>query len=232
VKELRYHSTPIEVRTEDGAAPVLTGYGAVFNRLSQNLGGFVEQVDPEAFTTTLSTGRNILGAVNHDVSWLLATTESGTLAVEPDGTGLRFAMTLDPEDPDAVRAMAKVRTGKLPGASFTFATRDDEWGTTEQGFPLRTLRSVELYELGPVAAPAYLSTQDAGNAVALRSLASFVDLPIEQVTEAARTGALTDLILRDLPDLAAAQDEAPTPPVDNQGEDQAPRRGRRNPPPR
>lgn len=227
MKELRYHRTHVELRATDGEPPVLSGYGAVFNRLSQNLGGFVEEVDPSAFVTTLSSGRNVIGAVNHDLSWLLATTESDTMTLEADSIGLRYDMTLDADDPDAVRAMAKVRTGKFRGSSFSFATREDAWSTTEQGFPLRRLLAVELYELGPVASPAYLSTADEGAAVALRSLSKFVDLPFEQVTEAARQGALTDLILRDLPE--AAQDEAPEPPVANQGEDQAPRRGRRIP---
>lgn len=108
MKELRYHRTAVELRAADGAPPVLFGYGAVFNRLSQNLGGFVEEVDPAAFDTTLSTGRNVIGAVNHDLSWLLATTESETLTLEVDGTGLRYDMALDPDDPDAVRAMAKL----------------------------------------------------------------------------------------------------------------------------
>ena len=183
----------------------------MFNRLSQNLGGFVEEIDPAAFTTTLSSGRNVLGAVNHDVSQLLATTDSETLDLEIDGTGLRYGMLLDLDDPDAVRAAAKVRTGKLKGSSFTFTTRDDAWSTTDQGFPLRRLLAVELHELGPVASPAYLDTAGDGAAVALRSFAQFVDLPVDQVTSAARSGTLTELILRDLPGLSPA--EVVEPPV-------------------
>jgi len=206
MNELRYSPGALTIEERAGqAGPTLAGYAAVFARLSQNLGGFVEEVAPAAFTTTLSSGRNVLGAVNHDVSQLLATTDSGTLELSTDATGLRYGMLLDLDDPDAVRAAAKVRTGKLQGSSFAFTTRDDAWGTTEQGFPLRTLLAVELHELGPVANPAYLDTAADGAQVALRSLAAFVDLPLDQVTTAARAGALTDLILRDLPGVTPAE---------------------------
>jgi hypothetical protein len=35
---------------------------------------------------------------------------------------------------------------------------EEEWSYNPQGFPLRTLRSVELFDVGPVTFPAYLGT--------------------------------------------------------------------------
>jgi HK97 family phage prohead protease len=231
VRELRSyrHVDAPELRAE-GDALTLSGYAAVFGQLSQNLGGFVEQVDPAAFDGTLSRSeRNVLGAWNHNLDALLATTDSGTLRLATDGRGLSYSMDLDPTDPDAQRVAAKVRSGMVKGSSFSFAVRADAWTTTEQGFPLRTLEDVVLYELGPVASPAYLQTQDGGAAVALRSFSEFVDLPFEQVTEAAAAGRLTDLIARDLPEVPA-EEPAPEPPSDTPGEEaQTARRGRRNP---
>jgi len=232
VRELRSyrHVEAPELRAE-GDALTLSGYAAVFDQLSQNLGGFVERVAPTAFDETLSRSqRNVLGSWNHNLDTLLATTDSGTLSIATDERGLFYGMTLDPTDPDALRVSAKVRSGKARGSSFSFAVRSDDWTTTDQGFPLRTLEDVVLYELGPVASPAYLQTQDEGAAVALRSLSQFVDLPYEQVTQAAAAGRLTDLILRDLPEVTA-EEPAPEPPSDTPGEDaQTARRGRRNPP--
>ena len=136
--ELRANKDRPELRTAENSQPSLEGYGATFERLSQNLGGFVEIIDPQAFTDTLRhADRNIIGAFNHDMSLLLATTDSGTLELGIDETGLRYAMQLDVTDPDAQRVMAKVKAGKVRGSSFSFSTLADSWTTTEEGFPLR-----------------------------------------------------------------------------------------------
>lgn len=234
MRELRAYrnvSAP-ELRAE-GDAVTVTGYGAVFNALSQDLGGFVEQVDPKAFDTTLQRSeRNVLGSFNHNLDILLASRDNGTLDLSVDGTGLAYAMALDMTDPDAQRVAAKVRSGLVKGSSFSFAVRSDEWTTTDSGYPLRTLTDVVLYELGPVASPAYLQTAQDGASLALRSLSQFVDLPLEQVTEAALAGRLSDLIARDLPEVPV-EEPAPEAPRDTPAEEAAPaRRGRRNPPTR
>ena len=201
-RELRFWRADIEVRASDAGEQTLVGYAAVFNTYSRNLGGFVEQIDPVAFRDTLARGGNVVSFVNHDPNMLLGDTSSGTLAIEQDATGLRYAVDLDPEDPDAQRVIAKVRKNKMRGSSFSFRTLDDAWGQTEQGFPLRTLRAVELFELGPVAMPAYLSTEDAGMAVALRSLADHVGAPLERIVSAAAENRLAEFLGGPQPDPA------------------------------
>jgi HK97 family phage prohead protease len=219
------------VRVLPDGSMTLGGYAAIFNALSQDLGGFVEQIAPTAFDNTLARAeRNVLGSFNHNLDMLLATRDSGTLQVSVDTIGLPYLMNLDSADPDAQRVAAKVASRKVKGSSFTFSVRNEEWSTTDNGYPLRTLTDVVLYELGPVASPAYLQTQDGGAAVALRSFAQFVDLPFEQVTEAAQEGRLSDLIARDLPEVPA-EEPAPEAPRETPADDAPPaRRGRRNPP--
>lgn len=222
-----------EVRVLPDGTTTIGGYAAIFNVLSQDLGGFVERIAPTAFDNTLARAeRNILGSFNHNLDLLLSTRDSGTLQVTTDEVGLPYVMTLDLADPDAVSVAAKVASRKVKGSSFTFSVRGEEWSTTDSGYPLRTLTDVVLYELGPVASPAYLQTQDGGAAVALRSFAQFVDLPFEQVTEAAQAGRLSDLIARDLPEVPV-EEPAPEAPRDTPADGEAPaRRGRRNPPTR
>jgi HK97 family phage prohead protease len=211
MSELRWLSAErgggVELRAV-GDKRELVGYGAVWMRYSQNLGGFVEQVDPGAFADTLGRGaEGVVATFNHDMSALLGTVASGTLRLAADVTGLAYAVDMDDDDPDAVRVMAKVKTGKVRGSSFMFRTLDDSWGLTDQGFPLRTLLRAELMELGPVTAPAYKSTEEAGAAVALRSLASHVGADFERVAEAARSNTLALFLgasQGDLPEPAAA----------------------------
>ncbi len=212
---------------QKGDASMIAGYAAVFNRLSQNLGGFVEEVDPGAFAETLSRAeRNITGLVNHNIDWLLGTTQSGTLRLSVDGTGLPYEIDLDMADPDAQRVAAKVAGRKMVGSSFSFRTLEDQWTTTDQGFPLRRLMAVELFDVGPVTNPAYLDTQGAGVSVALRSLSTVIDQPLERVVEAARSNTLKDLVLRDLGSAADPKD-VPSPGATAEG---AATRGRRKPP--
>jgi HK97 family phage prohead protease len=219
-----------ELRAE-GDTSTITGYAAMFDMVSQDLGGFVEVIDPHAFDSTISRAeRNVLGSFNHNLDILLATRDSGTLDLVVDPTGLMYSMLLDPLDPDAQRVMAKIKTGKVRGSSFSFSVRADEWSTTDTGFPLRRVTELSLYELGPVASPAYLQTASGDAAVALRSFSSFVDLPFEQVSEAANLGRLGELISRDLPEVPATETDEPASDEIPVGESQTARRGRRNPP--
>lgn len=179
----------------DGQTATLTGYAAVFGSYSQNLGGFVEVIARDAFANVL--GNDVVGLVNHDPNMLLATTESSTLTLATDDTGLRYEMTLDLTDPTAVSAAAKIRSGKMPGSSFSFRTSPDgdTWSQTDQGFPLRTLTNIEvLYDVGPVTMPAYLGTKGEGVAAAVRSLAASTSTAVDVLVAAAGRNELRSFL--------------------------------------
>jgi HK97 family phage prohead protease len=193
MRETRYAAgTRLEVRAAGtDAMPTIVGYGATFNRYSQNLGGFVEQISPDAFTDTLARGGVVKSFANHDPNVRLGRTDAGNLILSVDVTGIRYEVT--PPPTQAARDLIiDIDHGLVPGSSFTFRTLPDgdSWSLTEQGFPLRTLHAVELYEIGPVADPAYLSTEEEGAAVALRSLARTLNRRPEEVMEAAAANEL------------------------------------------
>ena len=162
--EIRTAAHAVELRAGTSGLGVLAGYAAVFNRHSQNLGGFVEQVDPAAFNKSLADGVPVMARGNHSDAMLLGTTWAGTLRLSVDGTGLLYEVDLpDTSAGRDFRALAE--RGDVKWSSFAFRTIEDEWGVTEQGFPLRTLRAVQLVDVAPVNSPAYLDTS-----VAARSL--------------------------------------------------------------
>ena len=165
---------PVELREGGNGIGQMAGYAAVFNRHSQNLGGFVEQVDPAAFNKSLGDNVPVMARMNHDDAHLLGTTWAGTLTLESDGTGLRYVVDL-PDTQAGRDTKVLAARGDLKWSSFAFRTIEDEWGVTEQGFPLRTLRSVQLVDVAPVNSPAYLDTT-----VALRSMAAqqVSDVPV------------------------------------------------------
>lgn len=177
--EKRNTAQPVEFRAAgDGSGNVLTGYAATYNRYSQNLGGFVEQVAPGAFAKSLGDKVAVVARYNHDDNYLLGTTEAGTLLLESDDTGLRYDVSLP--DTTAGNDVGKLAArGDLRYSSFAFHVLEDEWSVTEQGFPLRTLLNVQLVDVAPVNSPAYLDTS-----TGLRSLAEHLHMDVAQVEAA------------------------------------------------
>jgi len=179
--EMRHVAQPVEFRAakDDDASPgTLRGYAIVFNKYSQNLGGFVEQVDPSAVRKSLADAVPVVARGNHDDNQLLGTTEAETLRIGEDDTGLWYEVDLPNTGPGRDHAVLAKR-GDLRYSSFAFHTIDDEWGVTEQGFPLRTLTSIHLIDVAPVVSPAYRDST-----VGVRSLAEHLHVEVDTVTSA------------------------------------------------
>ena len=163
-------AAPVEFRkaAEGSKSPgTLSGYAIVYNSLSRNLGGFVERVLPEATAKSLADNVRVMGRYNHDNNFLLGTTEAGTLRMVSDDKGLKYEIDLP--NTTAGRDVAELASrGDVRYSSFAFVVPDggDEWGFTEQDYPLRTIRAMQLVDVAPVNDPAYLDTT-----TALRSMA-------------------------------------------------------------
>ena len=175
----------------------------MFGKRSQNLGGFVEMVDPKAFSKTLGDKNPVVARFNHNDDYLLGTTEARTLHLSVDRTGLRYEVDL----PDTgagrdVRALAE--RGDLRYSSFAFRTVSDTWGETEDGTPLRTLTAVHLMDVSPVVNPAYRDTST-GMGAPLRGLADHFGLELETVRRASEAGDIRSLLKNPPP---PAQDPA------------------------
>jgi HK97 family phage prohead protease len=166
--EIRVRADRVEFRDAaagSAAVGVLAGYAAVYERLSQNLGGFVEKVAHGAFAQSLADNNPVLARYNHDDNQLLGTTEAETLRVSSDETGLPYEVDLP--DTSVGRDVAVLaKRGDVRYSSFAFRTLEDAWSVTDQGFPLRTLMKVQLVDVAPVNNPAYRDTS-----VGMRSLA-------------------------------------------------------------
>lgn len=185
--ERRFTSVRVEVRAEDKRT--IGGYALKFNRLSQNLGGFVEQVDTRALNKSAADGwPGVLARYNHDDNLLLGTTDARTLRLSVDDVGLRY-------DVDVPSARADVfelaQRGDISKSSFAFIAFEDDWATTDQGFPLRTLTSIRLLDVAPVNTPAYEDTS-----VGLRSLANKFDAPLDEVRRLAEANELVKFFKR------------------------------------
>lgn len=190
VKEIerRFHTSKIELRKSTNGIGVLFGYAAVFNRYSQNLGGFVEQVDPAAFNKSIADGAEVLARFNHSDGALLGTLSAETLRLIVDGTGLAYEVDL-PDTTHGRDVQALAERGDLRFSSFAFRTMEDDWGYTNEDFPLRTLKTVQLVDVAPVVSPAYRDTT-----TGLRSLADRFELDLDETRKAAEANKLATFL--------------------------------------
>jgi HK97 family phage prohead protease len=153
-----------ELRVDAGAdaAPLIRGHAAVFEQLSEDLGGFRERIAPGAFAKTL-TSADIRALFNHDPNFVLGRNKSGTLRLHEDSKGL--AIEIDPPDTQFARDLAiSMKRGDINQMSFGFRTVNDKWQKID-GEWVRTLLEAELFDVSPVTYPAYPQTD-----VAARSL--------------------------------------------------------------
>jgi uncharacterized protein len=179
--------SPVEVRSAQSRT--IGGYAAVFNRNSENLGGFIEQVHSEFFNRALSVGWGpVVCRFNHQDNYLLGATYSGTLRLSKDNVGLNYDVDL-PECRGDVLEMVDRRD--IRSSSFAFQCYEDEWRTNDNGYPVRMLMSGKLIDVAPVTVPAYPDAT-----VGLRSLARFTGAPIEDVVARAETDELRGFFMR------------------------------------
>jgi len=157
--ELRAYVQGLALETrEDGGGdmPVIRGYAAVFDSLSEDLGGFREIVKPGAFTRSIKKNADVRALVNHDPSQILGRTRAKTLTLAEDDKGL--SVEIDPPDTTLGRdIITSIERRDIDSMSFGFITRADEW-IEEGGKIVRHLIDVDLFDVSPVTFPAYRKT--------------------------------------------------------------------------
>ena len=194
--ERRFTSVAVEIRAGASDKRTIGGYAAKFDRMSQNLGGFVERIDPKAFNKSRGDGwQGVIARYNHDDNQLLGTIGGGTLRLGTDDVGLTYDVDLPAARADVFEL---VQRGDVRQSSFAFVAYEDEWSTTDQNFPLRTLLSVRLLDVAPVNSPAYLDTSVDARSLdgALGSLARAFDADLAEVRSLAQAGDLMKFFRR------------------------------------
>jgi len=139
----------------------ITGYAALYNQRSEDLGGFIEVIEPGAFDEAIGKS-DVRALINHNDNLVLARTASGTLTLSVDEKGLRYEFEV-PNTTYGNDLLENVRAGNISQSSFAFSMGSgkeyERWDEMEDGRLLRTIKRVdELYDVSPVTYPAYKST--------------------------------------------------------------------------
>jgi uncharacterized protein len=146
----------LRVIDEKDQKPKIRGYAAVFNNLSENLGGFREKIDPGAFKKSIESD-DIRALRNHNPDYVLGRNKAGTLTLSEDDKGL--SIEIDPPDTTYARDLQEsIKRGDISQMSFGFVTIKDDWQHEKGKDSIRTLQEVRLFDVSPVTYPAYPQT--------------------------------------------------------------------------
>lgn len=150
--ERRIYEGQIEARDNKNEKRII-GHAAVFNKLSEDLGGFREQIALGAFDGVMEN--DIRALFNHDSSMILGRSKAGTLTVSIDNTGLVYDVKL-PDTQVARDLYTSIGRGDISQSSFGFRVGKDHWEQLDNGDAVRTIIEVsELIDVSPVTFPAY-----------------------------------------------------------------------------
>lgn len=145
-----------EQRTASAASEpsVITGTAVVFDRLSEDLGGFVERIIPGA----IEIGADCLAFANHDPAAVLGRVSAGTLRLLSDLDGVHFEVDA-PDTTYARDLLVSMRRGDVSQCSFAAIVDDDDWDYDRLlALPVRTIKRARLLEVSVVSMPAYPQT--------------------------------------------------------------------------
>ncbi len=185
----------VEMRAKEDGAATISGYAAMFNKetVIGGMWGFREQIAPGAFDSALKED-DVRALFNHDPNQLLGRTTNDTLKLSVDKKGLRYHVEL-PDTAVARDVRTLIQRGDVTGSSFGFTVTDDSWDESDvkKGkLPLRTIRSVSLFDVSPVTYPAYPQTS-----VTARSKAQAVAEQAQGAAAAAEAAKTPDIKARE-----------------------------------
>jgi HK97 family phage prohead protease len=177
VKQIERRHVTTEFRVSAATEPArISGYAAVFDSQSEDLGYFCElreEIDPHAFDSVMATNPDVRAFFNHDPDYVLGRTTAGTLRLSVDSRGLAYE--IDPPDTQLARdLMVSMRRRDITGSSFGFICKRDQWTDNPDGsVTRRILEFDQLLDVSPVTFPAYPASSSEANSLPASMPAEF-----------------------------------------------------------
>lgn len=170
-----------EVRATGDRA--IEGYGIVFNKWSQDLGGFREMIMPEAINGVIERS-DVLALMNHDMSkGVLArcTNGKGSMSLKVTDRGVLYSFSA-PKYNLGNELLEGVERGDIRASSFAFTVADggQNWVKNGDMYERVITQFDKVYDMSAVYSPAYTDTT-----VAKRSLEQIKEIsePVHNVVK-------------------------------------------------
>ena len=190
LQEERIFTVELEARADasDDKPLRIVGHPVVYNRWSEDLGGFVERILPGAGAKTISEA-DIRVLLNHDPNYLLGRNTAGTASFTESSVGIR--METFPADTPTIRDLVIVpmQRRELTQMSFSFRTVRDAWREPDDpankhrsdGLWERDVAEFQMFDASIVTFPAYRQT-DAAVRASIGILDGIADLDLRGLT--------------------------------------------------
>ena len=227
----------LRAESGDDNQMIIEGYASKYNRSApfrwSRMLRWVELVRPGTFDRSIalraeSNHQDIRGLDYHRPQFPLGRISKGTLELDQRADGLFYRVHLNPKDPNAVSAFAKVERGDYDGSSFFGRITGDKWHKRSEDMPDaravdgwkgRELHEVNLKEVSVCAFPVYGDT-DARVArsvdAAIRSYCDFAEVDYSAVRSALEDGERS-LEFDAIVEKVERSDSASTTPTDTDG---------------
>ena len=164
-----------------GDSRKIEGRSIVFNSLSQDFGGWKEEISPDAIRDEIINDSDILFLLNHsDSRGILGRKRkgSGSLSTEIREDGVYFSFDA-PQTSLGDELLEYLRRGDITQCSFAFTVDDDDWKEQEDGTYIRTIKKFhKIYDMSAVYTPAYTDTEV--------KCARFAEIKAQEAEEAKR----------------------------------------------
>lgn len=147
----------VSTRSDDNGSPILEGFFVRYDDVYEVGPGATESIAPGAFTDSIHG--DVRALYNHNTDVVLGRTSAGTLQLEDRSEGLWGRITVNPKDSQAMNVYERIARGDIDGCSFGFDIEKQSTDVREDGSVHWTIEKVNpLYEVSPVAFPAYEAT--------------------------------------------------------------------------
>lgn len=147
----------VSTRSDDNGSPILEGFFVRYDDVYEVGPGATESIAPGAFTDSIHG--DVRALYNHNTDVVLGRTSAGTLQLEDRSEGLWGRITVNPKDSQAMNVYERIARGDIDGCSFGFDIEKQSTDVKEDGSVHWTIEKVNpLYEVSPVAFPAYEAT--------------------------------------------------------------------------
>ena len=142
----------------DGEKRYIEGYFALFNRETELMPGWFEQIAPGAFAKSLREN-DLRCLFNHENGFVLGRQSARTFEAWEDETGLFGRVEINPADQAAMDVYARVARGDISGCSFGFCPIMEDYDVRSNGTMHVTVREADTFEVSICTFPAYPDTE-------------------------------------------------------------------------